>query len=456
MAALEHAARTAAMMTLAAAGAALMACSERPTAPPRLASSQLTRPALDRGANDRRTGAAATLAWEQITRDLVANRKLTPINAVRLYALHSIADYAALVAVRPGDDESDGGGNGVAAYEARRGAVAGASVELLSALSPNDAAALEAQLAAFGADASGFTHPQFTRGVAVGRAAGDVMVNWANHDGFSLPWNESMRNAPGPGIWEGAPAVGTAPRPAPAGYQFPTMTPYFLKAMNGNSAQSQFRPPPPPTFSMVSGTPYKIALDEVRHISDTRTVEQIEIAYFWNLSVGTITALGYWDQQAASFISDAGFDEESAAHIFAILNSAAMDATIGCWEAKYHYLMLRPSMADPLIKFPTLPLPNGPPNFPYTLPNHPSYPSGHSCVSSTSAAVISHYFPAQGAQLAAQVQEAGLSRIYGGIHYRFDVEAGQALGRATAAWALAYDRDHGLLTAVGLGGSEDR
>lgn len=444
-----HLVRAAATVALPVSVAALFACAERPTGPPSTPSFQ-TGAALDRGERDRFPGATSTLAWEEITRTLVANRKLTPINAVRLYALHSIADYAALVAVRRGDDDAEGGGNGVAAHEARRGAIAGASVQLLSALSPSDAAALEAQLVADGQDASGRTHPQYTRGVSVGRLAGDAMAAWANRDGFSLAWNESMRNASGPGIWEGAPAVGTGSRPPPAGYQFPTMTPYFLKGLSGHSAQSQFRPAPPPTFSMTPGSLYRSYLDEVRHFSDTRTVEQTEIAYFWNLSAGTITALGYWDDLAASFIRDGGLDEQDAAHLFAILNAAAMDATIGCWEAKYHYLLLRPSMADPLITRPTLERPNGPPNFPYTLPNHPSYPSGHSCVSSASAAVLSRYFPSQAAQLGAQVVEAGLSRIYGGIHYRFDVEAGQTLGRSTAEWALAYDRQHGLLAAVGL------
>ncbi|HKN68642.1 MAG TPA: phosphatase PAP2 family protein [Gemmatimonadaceae bacterium] len=444
------------MVAITLAAAALSNCSERPTGPP----GSLLQPsaaALDRGERDG-GGAAATLAWELITRNLVANRKLSPINAIRLYALHSVADYAALVAVSHGDEDADAedGGNGRASYEARRGAVAGASAEILSALSPVDADGLEAQLAAFGRDASGWTHPQYTRGVSVGRAAGRAMAEWASQDGFALPWNESMRNASGPGIWEGAPAVGTAQRPPSAGYQFPTMTPYFLRAVAGHSAQSQFRAPPPPAFSMVPGSAFRNDLDEVRHISDTRTVQQSEIAYFWNLSNGTITALGYWDEQAASFIQAGGLDEQDAAHLLAIMNAAAMDATIGCWDSKFRYFMLRPSMADPLITRPTLERPDGPPNFPYGLPNHPSYPSGHSCVSSASAAVLSHYFPSQAAQLDAQVIEAGLSRIYGGIHYRFDVDAGQALGRATAAWAMAYDRDNGLLTAVGLAGRKDR
>ena len=120
-----------------------------------------------------------------------------------------------------------------------------------------------------------------------------------------------------------------------------------------------------------------------------------------------------------------------------------MDATIGCWEAKYFFLMLRPTMADPTIT--TV----------YPLPNHPSYPSGHSCVSSSAATVLSAYFPAHAQTLDAEVIEAGLSRIYGGIHYRFDIVAGKTLGSSTATWAMDYDRKRGLLSAVGLGGKDE-
>src|SRR2546426_8819649 len=81
--------------------------------------------------------------------------------------------------------------------------------------------------------------------------------------------------------------------------------------------------------------------------------------------------------------------------------------------------------------------------FPYTTlfrsPNHPSYPSGHSCVSSSAAEVLSAFFPEERAQLDAMVIEAGLSRMYAGIHYRFDIEARQALGRSVARLAIAAD-----------------
>ena len=72
-------------------------------------------------------------------------------------------------------------------------------------------------------------------------------------------------------------------------------------------------------------------------------------------------------------------------------------------------------------------------------PNHPSYPSGHSCLSASGADVLSTFFPEQRDHLNAMVTEAGLSRMYGGIHYQFDIDAGQELGRNVARFTIAAD-----------------
>jgi hypothetical protein len=89
--------------------------------------------------------------------------------------------------------------------------------------------------------------------------------------------------------------------------------------------------------------------------------------------------------------------------------------------------MIRPSQADPGI---TLPI---------SLPNHPSYPSNHSTIDGALAAVLEAEFPAETKRLEQIAEEAAISRLYGGIHYRFDKDAGMALGRATAAVAMAAD-----------------
>jgi membrane-associated phospholipid phosphatase len=104
---------------------------------------------------------------------------------------------------------------------------------------------------------------------------------------------------------------------------------------------------------------------------------------------------------------------------------AAMDATIACYDAKYTYWLIRPYRADPAI------------TTPIGRPNHPSYPSSHACSSAAAANVLAALFPANAAQLDAMADEAGESRLYAGIHYRFDKNAGLRIGRQVAALALS-------------------
>jgi membrane-associated phospholipid phosphatase len=128
----------------------------------------------------------------------------------------------------------------------------------------------------------------------------------------------------------------------------------------------------------------------------------------------------------ARLVADLCGDAE-AARIMFLASASSFDASIGCFDAKYHYWFIRPPQADPGIVtvFPT--------------PPHPSYPSAHSCVSGAMTGVLMGIFPDARAQLEAAAQEASLSRLYAGIHYRFDMVAGLALGRNIAALALAAD-----------------
>jgi len=368
----------------------------------------------------------ASVAWLAQARSLVASHiAVGPLVAARAYALVAVAQYGAVVDAG-GQADGDGllGPNALAdggrrRFEAERGAVAGASAQVLSYLFPDAAAALEQRVADDGNAGPGGVHPQFARGVATGRAFGDVMIEWAKNDGFSKPWTGTI--PVGPGFWFSAPGV------PPAGAQFSAMRPYFL------TSPGQFHPAPPPAF----GSPAHLAaLAEVSSISATRTPAQVATAVFWNLPAGTITVLGYWDLLATQYIGERGLDERAATHVFALTNAATVDATIGCWEAKFSYFFIRPSQVNPAI---TLPI---------GLPNHPSYPSGHSCGSSAAVEILSGFFPEHTATLDAQLADAGLSRIYAGIHYRFDIVAGQALGRNVARWARAFDEQNGLLSAV--------
>jgi membrane-associated phospholipid phosphatase len=106
------------------------------------------------------------------------------------------------------------------------------------------------------------------------------------------------------------------------------------------------------------------------------------------------------------------------------MNMAIMDAGISCWDAKYYYHYPRPIQAIPGFKAIL-----GTPNF-------PGYTSGHSTFSAAAATVLSHFFPEDQAKFDAWAQEAADSRVYAGIHFRFDSEAGNAQGRACGQFTV--------------------
>jgi len=400
------------------AAVAVVSCSEPGTAPAR------TR-AIDGGAS--RTVSAVQVTpsspgWQEQARALVAGNNLSSIAASRVYAALSVAQYRAVMATD--DPDSDGaltangvGAGGRSALEAHRGAVAGASAQVLTFFFPAAAASLEQRLQEEGEAGPGNVHPHFTRGVEIGRSAGDALVERARNDRFTAPWTGSV--PVGPGLW-----IANGP---PSGPTFGGVKAYLL------ASGDQFRSPLPPAF----GSPAFVTdLNEIKTLSATRTPAQLASAFYWNFPTGTFTAPGYWNLTAANYIDVFGLDERAATHAFALLHAAIMDALIGCWDSKYYYWMLRPIHADPTI------------TLTFALPNHPSYPSGHSCGSAAAARVLSYLFPQRTAELDAWVTEAGLSRMYAGIHYRFDITAGQNLGRAVAGWAIGLDQSPGLLAAI--------
>ena len=223
------------------------------------------------------------------------------------------------------------------------------------------------------------------------------------------PWTGTVPT--GPGKWFSS----ARPPAPPGGASLPGARPFFL------TSTSQFRPGPHPAFG--SGE-FATALGEIRHIADTRTAEQDSIAKYWALPAGTVTPGGYWNREASDLAATHGFDERRTARLMAVASMAGFDALLACNDAKFTYWLLRPTHADPAIKLAI------------GLPNFPSYPSNHACISAAEAEVIASYLPGERRRLTALADEAAVSRLYGGIHYRFDADTGLALGRKVATHAL--------------------
>jgi len=348
----------------------------------------------------------ASVYWNGVARDLVVTFGSNPFQAIRGFSVLSAAQYNAAVAAEASTEPGQ--------HPSVRAAVAAASVVVLSYLYPLQAAALDLQLGNFLASPEwpGEQNGEQPAGVTIGQSVGQALVARAKTDGFFAPWSGTVPT--GPGIWFSS---ATPPAP-PIGPQFGKAKTYFL--LSGD----QFRPPPPPVF----GSPeFLAALAEVRHYSDTRTQEQIDLAKFWDRPPGLLTPPSYWNKTAADLAVQYHIGEREAAHLFALMNMTGFDAIVASHDAKYFYWLLRPTQADPAI---TLVVP---------LPNFPSYPSNHAALSAAMAAILGRDFPAEADRLAGLADQAALSRVYGGIHYWFDGEAGLVLGRKVADWAIQHD-----------------
>ena len=343
----------------------------------------------------------ATLRWNAIARLLVSRHRTSPPVASRLYALVSVAQHRTVE--QSGDDPAF-----------VRAAIARASALILASTYPTDAGFLDASVsdARLGRGGSPAGDVDVSAADALGRRVADSLLAWARTDGSDQIWSDT---APvGPGYWYSAERP---PRP-PMLPAWGRVRPWVM------TSGSQFRPPPPNPF----GSPaFRRALAEVRRFSDERTDAQLGIARFWADGPGTATPPGHWNLIAADMIERYGLGEAEAAHALALLNVAMMDAGIACWDAKFAYWLIRPSQADTAI------------TTPIGLPNFPSYTSGHASFSGAASEVLGYLFPREAERLRGMAEEAAMSRVYGGIHYRFDSERGLEQGRAVAALAVSLD-----------------
>jgi hypothetical protein len=375
------------ILATSAVALGLLACAEPTIAPAPEAAASV---ASLRSGHDN-----AAVHWNEIARTVVARNGSSAPVAIRAYAVMSIAQHNAAVAAKE---------------KSVPAAIAAASMAALSYVYPAESETLESLLREYLGRISkpGSRHWDVI-GVEIGLRKAIEVVTYAQGDRFFAPWTGTV--PVGPGKWFSA--------TPPGGAMFGQAKTYFLET------GSQFRPPPHPAF----GSPaFQTALAEVRQISDTRTAEQDSLAKFWNLPAGTYQPPGYWNEEAARLIKRYRVNERRSAHLFALINAVSYDAIVASHEAKYHYWLLRPTMADPGIVLPI------------GLPNFPSYPSNHAAISAGMATILGDAFHRERGRLDALAVQAALSRVYGGIHYRFDGDAGVELGKRIAAWTLANDR----------------
>lgn len=412
--------------------------------------------------------AGAVFRWNEILRQLVAKHNLPPYQnedgtypipsaanpfnypefpfsnppyAARAYAYISAAQYDALVSAwhykmmyhRAAPYHSDSAINAhklvpvsdLPSYPSEEAVVAGVTAEMMKLFFPTEIAfieqkAAEAEQARLAAGAN--VRSDLVAGEALGRAVAQAFSARGRSDnagksvGTPTDWNNfiTTTEARGEEAWV---SLDNPKRPP--------MLPLFgnVKAFLFDSATavSLVSGPPPSTKSQQM----KDETEEIHQFVTNPSRDNIRIVQFWADGVGTYTPPGHWNAIASEDFITQNWSEVRWARNMALLNMSLMDAGIVCWKTKYYYFNPRPSTMNPAIKTLT------------GVPNFPSYISGHATFSGAACTILSHIIPSRAANYAVMAQEATVSRMYAGIHYRSDCQAGLETGKKVGDYAVA-------------------
>ena len=324
----------------------------------------------------------------------------------------------------------------VSSSASRVAAASAAAHQALVSLFPNHTSTFDALHSAILAGIP--NGPQKTNGITWGEfVASQILAARANDGSNAIV---QPPGGSGPGVW--------IPTP-------PAFLPYLLPQWGfvvpfGMSSSSQFRPPGPPSLDSQR---YAADYEEVKQlgalVGSTRTEDQTEIALFWADGAGTETPPGHWNSIAQIIAAARGTTLEQDARLFALLNIAMADAAICSWDAKYTYHFWRPvtaiAFAEPQLNWMSF----------IVTPPFPDYTSGHSTFSAASATVLPLFFGTEdlpfttGSDFLPGVyrsfstcqdaaEEAALSRIYGGIHFRSASEDGLQAGSGIGEWTFTH------------------
>ena len=390
-----------------------------------------------------RLSADVIIDWNNTLLGAVRANSLSPLHASRTMAALNAAMYDSVNSIAQ-THEPYHVDMTVAPGTSRQAAAAQAAHRVLSGMLPASQASYDAALAISLSnvpDGAGKTD-----GIALGNTVGAAILALRANDGAGVvvPYTPGSQ----PGQWRPTPPA-NAPAALP---QWATMTSWSM------TSPSQFRNPNGPPA--VDSAAYTDAFNQVKDIgsatSMTRTQDQSNIAQFWAGPAGTATPPGHWNRIAQTVAESQGNTLEENARLFALLSITQADALISSWDNKYHYNHWRPVTA--IREAATDGNPNTEADASWssflTTPNHPSYSAAHGTLSGASGALLADFFGTDNITFTSSTegfvvpdrtftsfsqasQEAADSRLYAGIHWRYDNEDGLALGRALGNYVFA-------------------
>lgn len=384
--------------------------------------------------------AEVPVAWFDLAYALVREESLSPPVASRTFGYLGVALYEALVPGMPSYQSLAGQLNELQplpkpadpAYHwptVANSVLAATMEKLLNAESSSTQIhALEEQFTR--EFKPGLPPGVYKRSVERGQAISQAIIRWAASDGYEIYKDCPYLPPTGAGLWV----------PTPPGFR-PPLLPCWGKlrpfVLNHGSECS---PGSPLTYSEDPDSEFYQEAWEVYSVVNHLTPEQFAIAQFWADSPGqTGTPPGHSISILSQIIRQEGFSLETAAEAHARVGIALADSFIACWQTKYQYNLLRP------ITYIHNVLGDTGWNTPVVTPPFPEYPSGHSVQSAAAAQVLTDMFgevaftdnthaslgyaPRTFISFFAFAEEAAISRLYGGIHYRAAIERGLEQGR---------------------------
>jgi hypothetical protein len=377
-------------------------------------------------------------SWDAVGTQAFTAAGLTPAEGHVIFGYVAVAVYDAVMAIEGGYDPFAVHVDAPVGASAEA-AVAAAAYRVLGHYLPAQKPAILDP--AYAASLAGIPDGQAeTDGIAVGRNVAELVIAQRADDGFRVTVPYTPPSAPIPGVW-----LPTAVTP-PIGTYLGRMRPFAL------DSSDQFRPTGPPALSSKR---WADEYDEVKEIgsstSTTRTAEQTIAARFW-----AEAPVQQARRSFREFVLGQELDVVDASRFMAMISVTYADGLIACFDAKYLYAFWRPITAiragdtdgneatvgdsawSPLLG----------------TPNHPEYPSAHSCITPAAGRVIARFLNTQQIDFTIPSltglgdrhyatpkdleYDVANARIWGGIHFRSAVEDGAEIAKKTADHVLAH------------------
>jgi len=382
------------------------------------------------------------LQWNRALLVIVRTPGAQPatIHPTRSFAIMHAAIYDAVNAIDRTHKSYFVNLRGVSQSASQDAAAAAAAHEVLVGLYPQFQAMLDAQLQQSLAQIPDGAHK--ADGIIIGQTVADGILALRSNDGSNAP--------PIPYVFGNAPGdYQSTPPNFPQQPQFTHwshVTPFALKRAD------QFRPGPPPDLTSER---YATVFNQVKSLgianSTAATADQALTGRFWNGAIQN-----YWNEITQTVAMERNLTTAQSARLFALLNLTFADGVIAFYDAKYVYNFWRPvtaiRAADTDNNPETLADPNWLPETTNTAPD-PSYPGAHAVISAAGASVLISFFDSDHfdltvtsevlagvtrsfTRLSAAEEEATLSRIFAGQHFRSDLTVGQRLGRNVADFVV--------------------